>query len=31
MTARAGFTDLTNRRFPASEYTSAKFPGLTVR
>lgn len=31
MNARAGFTDLTNRRFPSSEYTSAKFPGLTVR
>lgn len=29
--ARAGFTDLANRRFPSSEYTSKKFPGLTVR
>lgn len=31
MTARAGFSDLTNRRYPASEYTSRKFPGLFVR
>lgn len=31
MTARAGFTDLANRRFPASEYTAKKFPGLVAR
>lgn len=31
LTARAGFTDLMNRRFPASEYTSKKFPGLAAR
>lgn len=31
MTARAGFLDISNRRFPASEYTSKKFPGLTAR
>lgn len=31
LTGRAGFSDLTNRRFPASEYTSKKFPGLTAR
>lgn len=31
LTARAGFSDLSNRRFPASEYTAKKFPGLTVR
>lgn len=29
--AKAGFTDLANRRFPGSEYTSKKFPGLVVR
>lgn len=27
----AGFADLTNRRFPAVEYTSRKFPGLSAR
>lgn len=31
MTARAGFTALSNRRFPASEYTSKKFPALVAR
>jgi len=31
VTGRAGFSDLTNRRFPAIEYTAIKFPGLTVR
>lgn len=31
VTARAGFGDLTNRRFPAIEYTSLKFPGLAAR
>jgi hypothetical protein len=31
VTARAGYGDLTNRRFPAIEYTSKKFPGLTAR
>lgn len=31
VTARAGFSDLTNRRFPAIEYTSLKFPGLAAR
>lgn len=31
VTARAGFGDLTNRRFPAIEYTSTKFPGLAAR
>ncbi len=31
MSARAGFFDLANRRFPASEYTAKKFPGLVVR
>lgn len=28
---RAGFADLTNRRFPAREYTARLFPGLTAR
>lgn len=28
---RAGFTELSNRRFPASEYTAQKFPGLVAR
>lgn len=28
---RAGFSDLTNRRFPAREYTARLFPGLTAR
>jgi hypothetical protein len=31
VTARAGYGDLTNRRFPAIEYTSKKFPQLTAR
>lgn len=31
VTARAGFADLTNRRFPAQEYNSLQFPGLTAR
>jgi hypothetical protein len=31
VTATAGFADLTNRRFPAVEYSSLKFPGLTAR
>lgn len=31
VSASAGFADLTNRRFPAIEYTSLKFPGLSVR
>lgn len=31
VTARAGFGDLTNRRYPAIEYTSIKFPGLAAR
>lgn len=31
LNARAGFVNLTNRRFPASEYTSRKFPELSVR
>ena len=31
LTARAGFTDLSNRRFPASEYTAKKFPQLVIR
>lgn len=31
LAASAGFSELTNRRFPASEYTSKKFPGLTIR
>lgn len=31
LTARAGFTDLANRRFPSSDYTAKKFPGLVVR
>lgn len=31
VTARAGFGDLTNRRYPAIEYTSQKFPGLAAR
>lgn len=29
--ATAGFADLVNRRFPASEYTAVKFPGLVIR
>lgn len=31
LTGRAGFTDLANRRFPSSDYTAKKFPGLVVR
>lgn len=31
LSASAGFSELTNRRFPASEYTSRKFPGLSIR
>lgn len=31
VTARAGFGDLTNRRFPAIEYTAKKYPGLVAR
>jgi hypothetical protein len=31
VTARAGFGDLGNRRFPRVDYTSSKFPGLTAR
>lgn len=31
LTARAGFSSITNRRFPASEYTLRKFSTLTVR
>lgn len=31
VTGRAGFSDLTNRRFPAREYTARLFPGLTAR
>lgn len=31
VTARAGFGNLTNLRFPALEYTSIKFPGLAAR
>ncbi len=31
VSGRLGFSELTNRRFPASEYTAAKFPGLTAR
>lgn len=31
VTARAGYGDLTNRRFPAIEYTAKKFPGLSAR
>lgn len=31
VTMRAGFADLTNRRFPAREYTSRLFPGLSAR
>lgn len=29
--AKAGFSDLSNRRFPGNEYLSKNFPGLTVR
>lgn len=29
--SKAGFTNLSNRRFPGNEYQSNKFPGLTVR
>lgn len=29
--ARASVSELTNRRFPASEYTARKFPGLVAR
>lgn len=28
---KAGFADLTNRRFPSREYTSKLFPGLSAR
>lgn len=31
MTAKAGFSNLTNFRFPGNEYKSIQFPGLTVR
>lgn len=31
VTATAGFADMVNRRFPASEYTAIKFPGLVAR
>ncbi len=31
VTARAGFGDMNNRRFPRVDYTASKFPGLTVR
>lgn len=31
ITGTAGFADLTNRRFPAIEYSSLKFPGLSAR
>jgi hypothetical protein len=31
VTARAGYGDLTNRRFPSLEYTSKKYPGLVAR
>lgn len=31
VTARAGFGNLTNLRYPAIEYTSLKFPGLAAR
>lgn len=31
VSARAGFADLTNRRFPAQEYTSVDHPGLSAR
>lgn len=31
LTARAGFTDLANRRFPSMDYTPRTFPGLVVR
>lgn len=31
LTARAGFTSIVNRWFPASEYTARKFPSLVAR
>ena len=31
VTATARFADMVNRRFPASEYTAIKFPGLVAR
>lgn len=31
LVARAGLAEITNRRFPASDYTARKFPGLVVR
>ncbi|MES2180731.1 MAG: DUF1833 family protein [Pseudomonadota bacterium] len=31
VTAQAGFGDLVNRRFPKTDYTAKKFPGLTAR
>ena len=31
LVARAGLSDLTNRRFPASDYIGRRFPGLVVR
>lgn len=31
VTARAGYADLTNQKFPSSDYTGVKFPGLTAR
>ena len=31
VTAKAGMVNYTNKRFPASDYTAKKFPGLTAR
>lgn len=31
LVARAGLSELSNHRFPASDYTARKFPGLVVR
>lgn len=31
VTGRAGFADLTNKRFPSLEYTPKNFPGLSAR
>ena len=31
ISAVAGFQDVTNKRFPAAEYTAERFPGLTLQ
>lgn len=31
LVARAGLSEMSNKRFPGSDYTARKFPGLVVR